>query len=197
MMNTTEFVSTREAARMLGLSMTLVQTMLDREEIQGWRTPGGHRRISVQSLMEYKKKHKVNTFAESHALGNPVVMLVSESEALQKGWLQGGHALSCAFEIRWHRTLEAALTDVSRQQPHLLLVDLNKASDVMESILGMLNALQRMGRRLPITLVTDAWPQTPAKDQIPVVRGPLTPQWLEIFLAGAWASQASLLGAKI
>lgn len=197
MMNTTEFVSTREAARMLGLSMTLVQNMLDREEIQGWRTPGGHRRISVQSLMEYRKKQKISTLAESRAQGKPVVMLVSESEALQKSWLQAGPATRCVFELRWHRTLEVALADVLRLQPHLMLVELNKAPDVMESILGMLNAVQRLGRHLPITLVTDACPQTQAKTDIPVVQGPLTRQWLQIFLAGAQASQASLLGTEI
>ena len=197
MMNTTEFVSTREAARMLGLSLTLVQNMLDREEIQGWRTPGGHRRISVQSLMEYKKKHKVQTPSGGLGFGKPVVMLVSESQALQKGWLQSADASRCGFDLRWLHSLEAALTEVSRLQPHLMLVDLNKPLDVMESILGMLNAVQRLGRRLPITLVTQAWPHTQAKTDIPVVPGPLTVEWLQIFLAGAQASHASLLRAEL
>ena len=196
-MSTKEFVSTREAARILGLSMTLVQNMLDREEIQGWRTPGGHRRISVRSLMEYRKKQKVHTPSESHSQGGkPVVMLVTESEELLKNHLKNDSINTYRFIIRWCRSLEVALTEVSRLQPHLMLVELNKTPEVMNSILGMLNGLQQMGRRLPIILVSDAWPHIQAKTDIQAVPGPLTPQWLQIFLAGAQASHASLTGAE-
>lgn len=42
--------STREVAQRLGMAVRSVQLMVDRGELQAWRTPGGHRRILRSSL---------------------------------------------------------------------------------------------------------------------------------------------------
>ena len=42
--------STVEAARLLGLAVRSVQLMVDRQELEAWKTPGGHRRIARASL---------------------------------------------------------------------------------------------------------------------------------------------------
>jgi excisionase family DNA binding protein len=42
--------STTEAARLLGMAVRSVQLMVDRGELQAWKTPGGHRRILRSSL---------------------------------------------------------------------------------------------------------------------------------------------------
>lgn len=42
--------STTEAARRLGMAVRSVQLMVDRGELQAWKTPGGHRRILSSSL---------------------------------------------------------------------------------------------------------------------------------------------------
>jgi len=42
--------STTEAARRLGMAVRSVQLMVDRGELQAWKTPGGHRRILRSSL---------------------------------------------------------------------------------------------------------------------------------------------------
>ena len=43
-------LTTFEAARILGLAVRSVQLMVDRNELQAWKTPGGHRRISRSSV---------------------------------------------------------------------------------------------------------------------------------------------------
>lgn len=45
-----EDFSTREVAQRLGMAVRSVQLMVDRGELQAWRTPGGHRRILRSSL---------------------------------------------------------------------------------------------------------------------------------------------------
>ncbi len=40
-----EHCSTREVAQALGLAVRSVQLMVDRGELQAWKTPGGHRRL--------------------------------------------------------------------------------------------------------------------------------------------------------
>ncbi|KQW46278.1 excisionase [Pelomonas sp. Root662] len=42
--------STTEAAQLLGMAVRSVQLMVDRGELQAWKTPGGHRRILRSSL---------------------------------------------------------------------------------------------------------------------------------------------------
>jgi len=42
--------TTVEVARLLGLAVRSVQLMVDRGELEAWKTPGGHRRISRASV---------------------------------------------------------------------------------------------------------------------------------------------------
>lgn len=45
--------TTAEAARRLGLAVRSVQLMVDRGELLAWKTPGGHRRVSKQSVEDW------------------------------------------------------------------------------------------------------------------------------------------------
>lgn len=45
--------STLEVARLLGMAVRSVQLMVDRGELSAWRTPGGHRRISRDSVQRW------------------------------------------------------------------------------------------------------------------------------------------------
>ena len=47
-------LSTLEAARVLGLAVRSVQLMVDRGDLQAWKTPGGHRRISRESVERWR-----------------------------------------------------------------------------------------------------------------------------------------------
>lgn len=47
------YVSTTKAASILGVSITLVKTLVDEHKLQGWKTQGGHRRISMESIEAY------------------------------------------------------------------------------------------------------------------------------------------------
>jgi excisionase family DNA binding protein len=53
-----EALSTLEVARRLGLAVRSVQLMVDRGELQAWRTPGGHRRISQASVDAWCAQHQ-------------------------------------------------------------------------------------------------------------------------------------------
>lgn len=45
-----EFISTAQAARQLGLSLGAVQQMVESGTLAGWKTAGGHRRIRQDSV---------------------------------------------------------------------------------------------------------------------------------------------------
>lgn len=48
-----EHYSTLEVARLLGMAVRSVQMMVDRGELDAWKTPGGHRRISRESVQRW------------------------------------------------------------------------------------------------------------------------------------------------
>ena len=50
--------STRDVARVLGLAVRSVQLMVDRGELEAWKTPGGHRRISQASVEQWLKQRR-------------------------------------------------------------------------------------------------------------------------------------------
>ena len=49
-------LTTRDVARRLGLAVRSVQLMVDRGELQAWKTPGGHRRIARASVERWQQQ---------------------------------------------------------------------------------------------------------------------------------------------
>lgn len=50
--------TTFEVARMLGMAVRSVQLMVDRKELEAWKTPGGHRRITHDSVQCWLERHR-------------------------------------------------------------------------------------------------------------------------------------------
>lgn len=60
-------VTTLEAARLLGLAVRSVQLMVDRGELEAWKTPGGHRRISRASVERWRQGERLTKAPQSPA----------------------------------------------------------------------------------------------------------------------------------
>jgi excisionase family DNA binding protein len=52
--NDAKVCTTQEAARMLGMSVTTVQQLVERGELTAWKTRGGHRRIPLSAVDAFK-----------------------------------------------------------------------------------------------------------------------------------------------
>jgi len=55
--DTPAHLTTFQVARWLGVAVRSVQLMVNREELQAWKTPGGHRRITRESLEAWLRAH--------------------------------------------------------------------------------------------------------------------------------------------
>lgn len=69
--------STRDVAQVLGMAVRSVQLMVDRGELEAWKTPGGHRRIARASVerwlaLRYGHAGGPNAAAEAPASVTPV-----------------------------------------------------------------------------------------------------------------------------
>ena len=45
------YLTTRNAAKLLGISVRTAQQWVERGKLEGWKTDGGHRRISHTSVL--------------------------------------------------------------------------------------------------------------------------------------------------
>lgn len=66
--------STLEVARLLGMAVRSVQMMVDRGELEAWKTPGGHRRILRASVERWRASRQGSALREPSApgVGSPV-----------------------------------------------------------------------------------------------------------------------------
>ena len=61
--------TTLEVAKMLGMAVRSVQLMVDRNELEAWKTPGGHRRIFRASVERWMTAHGAGGASQAPAAG--------------------------------------------------------------------------------------------------------------------------------
>ena len=52
------FYTTYEVARLLGISVRTAQQWVEKDILKGWKTDGGHRRISVKSVEDVQRSRQ-------------------------------------------------------------------------------------------------------------------------------------------
>ncbi len=52
-----DYCGTTYAAKLLGLSVATVQSLVEKGEIEAWKTLGGHRRLSLRAINAYLQKN--------------------------------------------------------------------------------------------------------------------------------------------
>lgn len=127
---TSAFYTTIETARLLGLAVRSVQLMVDRGELEAWKTPGGHRRISkisVERWIAVNRMHVSPAPASSHGRpdsGKPRVLLVEDSSHFQNlvSLLMREHYPEVDLQVADDGI--AGLAMYGQIQPHVLIVDI-------------------------------------------------------------------------
>ena len=81
-----EYCGTSYAAKMLDLSVGTVQSLVEKGELVAWKTQGGHRRISIQSVRDFQRRN--NYIAKSNLVsGQRLKVMVVEDEDLTRQML--------------------------------------------------------------------------------------------------------------
>lgn len=119
-----EFVSTREAAQMLGVALRTVQLWVENGSLIAWKTAGGHRRIvrsSVQAMLAAQQR----ALDASHRERQLEVLVVDDDKDLQQLYdLQISH---WPLPIRLHQAYNGfeGLRLLGEVKPDVLITDLN------------------------------------------------------------------------
>ena len=80
-----EVCTTQVAAQMLGISVSLVQQLVETGVLDAWKTQGGHRRIPLKAVLDYKNKLAGSMGREA---GGRATILVIEDNAIQRALYQ-------------------------------------------------------------------------------------------------------------
>lgn len=136
-----DYCGTSYAAKLLGLSVATVQSLVEKGEIDAWKTLGGHRRIALQSINAYLAKHspqlaRVDTNPK-HRLR---VLMVEDDENTRELYRCQFEEWDLPVDCTWMPSALEALMDIASMRPDLLITDLSMPGvDGIE----MLKALKR------------------------------------------------------
>jgi len=195
--------TTIEVASLLGMAVRSVQLMVDRGELEAWKTPGGHWRISRASVERWlaSRQSGVRPGAESAAAAprgaarrGPRVLLIEDSVHYQNlVRLLLGQKFP---QVELHIADEgfAGLAMAGQLQPEVLLVDiLLPGIDGATLITSLRSHAQFRQSRLIVIPSLDAGQREPysfALDGVPVVHKPQLVAELPALLAQALGAQA-------
>ena len=191
---TPQFLSTAEAARMLGLSTTLVQTLVDQGDLKGWKTQGGHRRISLDSIQGYQTDGRHVPGSSHKSSVKPKVTIVIESPALFTELKAECELWNMPVDVRFFDSVTEALLELSSQKPDMMVVEMSMPRPQQEKTFQALENFNQRGHSpLSVVLITAekalrASMPDGASSAIQVVSGPMSVVWLHAYLTGVIAS---------
>ena len=120
-----DYCGTTYAAKLLGLSVGTIQTLVEKTELQAWKTQGGHRRISMQSIRDYQRRHNMTSVLTENRHNRLKVLLVEDDEVTRE--MMRDFCARCYMPIDCTAMASGleALIDISSIMPDILVADLS------------------------------------------------------------------------
>ena len=179
------YCGTSYAAKMLGISVGTVQGLVEKNDLRAWKTQGGHRRISLQSIQDYQRRHNLAPASMIQGQDRLRVLVVEDDEntrlMLQANFDQWGLALDV---IMYASAMEAML-DMPSLQPQVLLTDLKMPNMDGFEFLKILSA-HNLFSKLTVVVMTGISPEEVQKkgglpDGVQLLQKPIDMDWLHGF----------------
>jgi excisionase family DNA binding protein len=187
-------ISTAQAARMLDLSTTMLQKLVDQEVFKSWKTPGGHRRIDLASVQAYRLELQQSKVPSAKSARLPVVKVIVEDASSADEIIKELDLWSKIFHVSYWNSMPEALLSFSMQMPDILVVQMSEPlAEQMAMMSAIDNFIERVGKPLSVVciselpLLNDKF-QKSLSSSIQWLIQPLTRQWLHTFLSGAAAA---------
>lgn len=196
-------VSTAQAARMLGMSTTMLQKMVDQEKVKAWKTPGGHRRIDLASLHAYQGSLQVSHVARTPKPCIPVVKVIVDDPSASSELMGELEQWSKFFDTSFWSSMPEALLSFADQLPDILVVQMSVPLPLqLSTVLALGNFLEQAPKPFSVVFLSNKSELSThvhegTYSSIQILTQPLNRSWLKAFLTGVHAaSQASNARAK-
>ena len=187
-------MTTFSVARQLGLAVRSVQLMVDRGDLEAWRTPGGHRRIARQSVQDWLAR-SVNQKGEDLNSGTQALANLVGLEPASSKPAKSRHVLLIEDSIHFQNLVKLLLTQefpevtlhvaddgivglamAGQLQPDVLIIDILLPSIDGATLITTLRSHPQFSSSLVIVLTaldaTQLGPYRFALGGVPVVHKP-------------------------
>jgi excisionase family DNA binding protein len=107
------------------VSVGTIQNLVESNSLNAWKTQGGHRRISLQSIKEYQISNKLESaifFLNDSSLR---VLVVEDDEDTRLMYQAFFDRWSLPLDVTMYASAMEALIDMPTMRPQILLTDLN------------------------------------------------------------------------
>jgi excisionase family DNA binding protein len=123
-MANSEYLSTRQAALRLGVSLGTVQNMVESGALEAWKTAGGHRRIPVASVDTLLARRR-NLTPSAQEYGSEIDILIAEDDlTLQMLYQMTVDNWNLPVKLRIVANGFDGLLQVGQRVPDILIADL-------------------------------------------------------------------------
>lgn len=116
-----QHLTTTAAAKKLGVSVGTVQQMVENNKLEAWKTAGGHRRITLESVERILKQ---DTKVLATPASNILVYIVEDDLLLLDAYALILENLDLPLEIRKYDNGLDAIFQIGVKFPDVLLLDL-------------------------------------------------------------------------
>jgi excisionase family DNA binding protein len=121
-----DYCGTSYAAKLLGLSVATVQSLVEKGEIDAWKTLGGHRRIALQSINAYLAKNSPQlSRADTDPKHRLRVLMVEDDENTRELYRCQFEDWDLPVDCTWMPSALEAMMDIASMRPDLLITDLS------------------------------------------------------------------------
>jgi excisionase family DNA binding protein len=136
-----DYCGTSYAAKLMGLSVATVQSLVEKGEIDAWKTLGGHRRIALSSINAYLARNSPQlTRVDTDPKSRLRVLVVEDDEDTRELYRCQLDDWDLPVDCTFMPSAIEALMDIASMRPDLLITDLSMPGvDGIE----MLKALKR------------------------------------------------------
>lgn len=189
-----QFLSTAAAAKMLGLSTTLVQTLVDQGDLKGWKTRGGHRRISAESIQDYQSQADTSMTRKLKMASTPKISVVVDDAGWVESFKSDLSQWKLPIEVNFFESVTEAILDLSAHRPDMVVMELSMPLAQQVKTLKALENFNKRGKS-PLSVVIISQEKglvssvpNGADSSIQLVSGPISAVWLHAYLIGILAS---------
>jgi excisionase family DNA binding protein len=184
-----DYCGTFYAAKLLGLSVGTVQSLVEKNELQAWKTKGGHRRISMQSIRDYQRQHgQAETAARASFLK---VLIVEDDVATLEMFKATVDGWALPIDVSLMSSAMEALIDINTIKPDVLITDLSMPGVDGFELLRTLRANPSFASMVLVAMTGLSAAEVAERGGLPAqtvsVQKPVDMRWLQGFVAAVVA----------
>jgi len=116
--------TTRDAAQQLGVSLRTVQLWVDSGNLQAWKTPGGHRRVTIDSVKKLLQQNGKQVVHHSGRDQGYVVLLIEDDADLLRFYQLTINSWGLPLTLVTAENGCEGLMRIGELQPDLIVTDL-------------------------------------------------------------------------